>query len=1658
VVGYDTPMDVPGQQLTNMEQVKANKKKNNNRKHQNTNKQQASTESENLRLINEAVDKLSLLILENPTEVMNNSHLQTKLKNLGLFDQHNYASALNIINQKLNGNRQMRVCFSECETDLGSAHYCTIEFEFPTVQNGEVSVEKFGAGGKRKDKRSVREAVSKDILVQVISKYMPELKLLKIPQWVQQRLTHLHQTEKDWLEDKTTDGRTEKNPGPTRYIGSRQYQGPLQVGGVTITPEVPSAGQHAVLEVRYPFDNPATVFLDGQVIGQPQSFENTFSRRLYTPFRQQIKLDNRAWSVSYRSNTPGPSNDFITLVWTIYQDDPQVTIIEQPVSITGEVDANIVSSTEIDTNITNASVPIALPTGGSLEVTIDTETQPLRTVISEDSLPLWTSDIGGRRRTTSEASEHNGSLEADAASHNSIMHMTNGNPLAASILPDLALNIHQTGAVSSPRLLTRAIDEMKEENEVRVFRPSTIQAKAGVVNLSSTLCDNSAFEKSLSEVLGNCEPVEKKKFDIEAHFTKMSNMNGNIGISFRLCSIVYNIPIKNQFASLDKDMETLESLHKTDEEQQVNTYTKPKMTQTTQKIKAKPRPLPETPVKQLTPEDKLKQYEAVLARVVSKLQANPESTAIWFRSMPKTKFAQSVANALFGLEWEKRAFDPLILIAYCSINNIPEPVLKLKIPQFDLQYEHYRDQLDCENLRVDLELAKLHNKAMHAYNGNPFTQSMTEIDNLPTWEQLQDSEFQDFPRLSGIELQALITNVHGDSNPNQTNLFYQDRARGNIVTPDNVVLRNAVMHLPSTNMIPREYWLPGGIQPDPYGNSVTEINVSEYYNYPLQPTMLSQNLSNAVKNANTTVWRRDNTLLSGFNVFDVAGQNTTMLQKGLSMERFCFVLDMLHSIMSYETDYGQTIPASTWSLINPSFIPDISPPTLGINDSPNPTERCGGNNPVFPWGVEKGKVAFHVTAETVPTDRKANAIYLPPALLQSEADGYMAIPLFIMGFAEWPWSIFTFKKNGKFSVEGSETVHNTTFIPTQTWCHVPGQRTLDIILPRGYSEANPTSQAQANQQAVIRPLTGDMATTGLAENIMLDINYMGPTTTEYPLTDFLYTWWNQYDATSIKNFIGRLGVMIGIKDTMYSVHEKNIVLNQHFPAMYLDKNDGPWKRIFPAGGIDENYLSRMHKRYYCNHTAVTNLPTGFPYTGPVTSNYRIVETNPTVWNKVALGLATAENISSEGLHELPAFLGDPRNPLWERLGAIPPAICWGVFYIVTGLSVEAWNAAYTSVRNSWIQKRARLSFATTQSNGSLVPAEHGGLVRVFMESMFKRSPSLFQSLIGSEDTNGNPTGETVPVDVSHFECWLPSNSYASVYIFDKPDSFPHQAPSEIYSFIPTIIPDFWYSFMTRSQPRFSGAFPPPFGFDSTCGYRDNTKSQEMELFQIPNVEGDDVLNGNVGPWITRPAPVFKLGMGPEGDDHELWNTRMWFIQPTYRAGNLAGLPVKEKFPTIEGELAPQYKPVPRAAFLFDGERYPWFSTPLTTMCFPSMSITGQKIIPFLTASESVIPSQAIIRVNRLVNGAWLLNNVYAEFQLQNITKHHEDLFDKFNKKRRNSSSFLASSPGGAGVATPAVVAQQAVIPEDLPSISGNTQTTAQPSEPVGLNPSLPSVN
>lgn len=1422
-----------------------------------------------------------------------------------------------------------------------------------------------------------------------------------------------------WIRDLLKDGDIEANPGPNRQLLNAQTVfGSISTNIIVRSFPAPPTNGISIFVITSNFTNRAVNLIF-------RSTESSWEYRMRTHTSQlplSVPCIDETMDVSYWSSTSSsPGDELISITQFIYgpirgfnngtplyvntnfADDITARISNVPLPVS-------IVNPGIDVNVTNSSIPIEIPTGDILTVQIDNSV-PLVTSISESSLPLWVSDVGKKQQ--SEYSDPPTDL-------------TTCGDIESNPGPSNDYNDEEEGYFS---------------NEIQVPAMKNGKTCLGI--------DDKSIFLMLEPVSGPIDEqqVTETKMNVEQRIIEKSKLNGNIGISFRIVSIVYNIPTSNQYNLLHQEIDDCEVIHT-----EVANYGKERrpQKQTSKDDKARlpsERPSPRNAAVQAkveleSYEQKKNRFLNVIARIVNKAKAHPECMAKWFMDKGRTKFAYIVAQHLFGMNWtEKESFCPLETLAYGMINNLPLEALKVKILQFDSKYSEYKDDIGYNNHRADLELAKLHNKNMHAYNGNPFTQTMTDVDDAPNWQKLLSCPLSNYPRITGIEMQALLTNIVGNENPNQTALFYQDRARGNVVQPDNTIQTNCVLPLPSTNLVPREYFIPGAtppIQPDTQGNNVTDTNIAEFYNSPIMPTELSQNLSNAVKNANTTVWRRDNTMLSGFSVFDIAGLNTTLLQKGLSMERFCLVLDMLHSIMCLDRVEGQVIPASSWSLINNSFVPDISPPILGCNDSPVPGENVGGNNPIFPWGGSKGQVAFHVTPETVPIGRRAEAIFMPPALLQSEADGELAIPLFVMGFAEWPWCIFTFKKSGTFNVDGSILNHVTPFVPTQSWTHIPGKQIIDIILPRGRPDGNPTTQASANSMVLFKPACGNQSSANLAANSLLDINYVGGPDTTYPLTDFLYTWWQQYDAVSIKNFIGRLGVMIGIKDTMYAVHEMNITMTQQFPSMICSNPNNPGSpRIYPINDIQEGWLSRMHQVNYASHFRVTNAGGPFPLTGKITANYRVFETNPTVWNKVCVGLATADNIQSEGLHELPPYLGDNRNHFWERLEVIPQATAWGAFYVICGMTVEAWNAAYVSTRNKWMQAQARNLFATTQNTGTLVPPKFGALLRRLMEQMHNRSPSTLISSMGE-----------IPVPITHFDRWLPSSSFASVYNFDVPDSFPNQYPGELYCFIPTIIPDFWYQFTSTKTPRMICAYPPPFGANSTQGYRHDVSNKKLTVHRISNRASTDII-GVVGPYMEDVKAVYPINAGPKADDNIKWNYRLWFLSDQYIPGDFSAQPVRERFPTVEGVFQPVLKPVARSVFLFDGERYPLQVPQMSTVCFPDISIDGTRIIPFLRGPESVIRVQTCNRANRLFFATWLLQNVYLEPELQAISDDVEDIFDQYCSRATDIDTFLDSTGVSNIMAKPSVVAQQAVQPETLPSVMGDTTPQDQPSSLTG---------
>lgn len=1031
-----------------------------------------------------------------------------------------------------------------------------------------------------------------------------------------------------------------------------------------------------------------------------------------------------------------------------------------------------------------------------------------------------------------------------------------------------------------------------------------------------------------------------------------------------------------------------------------------------------------------TTEEKKSNMVAVLARLTAGFKKHPSAVCHWLeRQSPKRAFVRQLAAHMLGPHWqEESGWSEVHLLFYCYEMAIPKPVIVAKLAEFHTGYDTKYFEL-FTNMEADLVAAKLHNKLMHAYNGNPLSRDMADVDKAPKWLQmLQDSSDSILPLMTGTELQARVTNVVGDANPNQTRIFDQDKLRGNLVQDTNAVVLNAAVPYPSTSIIPRQMFSDRG---DGTSSSVladattpmrvSEVNVAEYYMNPIKPTNLSEILSDAVKNNATSNWRRDNSTLAGFSSFDVASINTTLTPKGLSLESMLLKIDFMHSIAAMTAD-PSAIPASSRVLFDPWAVADYSQMTLGLNNSPIFNESCGGDNPVFPWGGEKGSVAFHLTLQSVPLARRADAILCPPGLLQSSEDAQAAIALFALSMAEWPFCLFTLQNN--LRTENDDTVKPVTCIPQHTVTRVPGSTTLDIVLPRRWGESNPTSEASAKAQSVVIPEFGPTATAGHAAGSLIKVNYVGGEYFAVPLADYLYSWALSLDTVTIKQYLGRLGAIIGVKDSLNAVHDMNMALTQVVPKMTI--SEGLPIDVYRGPLEDENTVSpddfttAVALDYcYTSHMEVTlaSVSSGnsWPIAGQVSADYRIFQTNPTVWNKVILGLATADNIVSERLTDLPIWCGNPNCFFWEVLVAIPHAIAWAMHYYTTGMSALAWATGYTSSQSQWIQEVVRATYCTTQSTGTIIPARFGKLLHAFYRGMFDRSVAVVSSSV---------RGRVVPMTV--FDRWLPGNNYATVF----------GPTGAIFSGLcPVLLPDIWIQYMSTTTPKFAMSFPRPFSVDSTQGYG---RDANLDVHRTND-------NNQVSPYLKYPLKaIYPVREGPLITDEEMFNSRIWFTSPTRQLATMTGQPLANTTVPLPG-----FYPAGRNITLREGEIYPPQLGNVSTLCIPYINQDALRVVLFLSQAQASINVQVCNRARRAERSAWLLGDVYVAPSLQYITNFEDPRFGMTEYE----SDFHAEASGEVVLAPAREVALQAVDPAELPSAATPLTSMAQPAPAVTSMPS-----
>lgn len=187
-----------------------------------------------------------------------------------------------------------------------------------------------------------------------------------------------------------------------------------------------------------------------------------------------------------------------------------------------------------------------------------------------------------------------------------------------------------------------------------------------------------------------------------------------------------------------------------------------------------------------------------------------------------------------------------------------------------------------------------------------------------------------------------------------------------------------------------------------------------------------------------------------------------------------------------------------------------------VNNTGLIREDCGGLVcPVFPFlgGATAGRLAFHVTTQTVPPGQ--TPVFVSAELCRGL--GPRALALFVFSLAPWPCanlslSLETVRSAGDVTERAREI-----FSWWGTTCHVPGETELHLVLPRStYTDL----RAGGPVPVYVTPTFGGVAVGPYLPFSDIPVNTPHHHAVQWvPLTDFLVSWVTTVQLPWIDDFL-----------------------------------------------------------------------------------------------------------------------------------------------------------------------------------------------------------------------------------------------------------------------------------------------------------------------------------------------------------------------------------------------------------------------------------------------------------------------------------------------------------------------------------------------------------
>ncbi|UHK03240.1 MAG: hypothetical protein FuToV8_gp1 [Hangzhou totivirus 8] len=536
-----------------------------------------------------------------------------------------------------------------------------------------------------------------------------------------------------------------------------------------------------------------------------------------------------------------------------------------------------------------------------------------------------------------------------------------------------------------------------------------------------------------------------------------------------------------------------------------------------------------------------------------------------------------IARLAWGLDWEEApSMSPCQFALFCWLNKITTGEFVSTIVD---NAKYTKDK--AEALRqaiIDLDstgyveaAARAHNKIVHSLNGNIFTHTMADLDKSPNfWTMVNTppAARPDEPMATkNIIFAGIASNNAQNRKSTEVNGFTADviDSAGINLGPMSISYPCSGLQLYQTyagliNASHNHYALE--MKPRAKGISILRSRCGSYWVNTLRPTPFSSLISNQIAQQGYYKTRESDMAQTGFSVEDIIAVNALLEPQGFSFERQLLALLMIHSYKRYSEI--ENIPLSAFTN-GSDFIKPGDSNQISFRQSYSKDVDIDNEYEVFPFSGVEGSLAVHLSLETVPMARRANAVFVPTFITAASSDSSKFLALFIMSLSEWPFSISAWvsdepretedsrwripfqEKDEDFAWQSeflkSTCSHMIQWILNHSTVNIPGLTDIDIILPRKHSSRVPRSQAEADNTAEFRPRNADH------HNTAIPINYQGAPFQSVALVDYLLNWLPKISPGDVAVFIATLDNYYNVSQSINAVWDIMVATVYRFPVL-----------------------------------------------------------------------------------------------------------------------------------------------------------------------------------------------------------------------------------------------------------------------------------------------------------------------------------------------------------------------------------------------------------------------------------------------------------------------------------------------------------------------------